>query len=314
MGRPPAVPYDEISKMKFERLKPIKRINGTGRTKWLCKCDCGNMTIVTQKNLCNGNTKSCGCLAKERNGNRTHGESKTRLYGLWLGIKKRCYNPNEVSYRWYGAKGIKMCDEWLDDYTKFRDWAYSTGYDEDLPRGIQTIDRKDSNGDYCPKNCRWRTIKEQQRNKQSNNLYEMNGERHLLSEWAEILNVDYKMLKSRVGDYGWTLEQALSEPINSKVKIERIRIKYKGENLTIKEWSKKLGISEHLIRSRMFSSEDPEFILKVGKHKTSRERLIEYNGKIQNIKEWAEELGIKDETLRGRLNRGWSVERALETK
>jgi len=311
MGRPPAIPYDKIPKMKFERLKPIKRIEGNGRTKWLCECDCGNTTIVTQKNLCNRNTKSCGCIVKEGNSNRKHGESNTRLYELWTGIKRRCYGKNNTSYKWYGAKGIKMCKEWLNDYKKFRDWAYSTGYDESLPRGKQTIERKDTNGNYCPENCEWKTIQQQQRNKSSNRPYEYNGEIHLLPEWAEILGLDYDLLRSRVVNHGWTLEQAITEPINSKVKMDKIKIEYKGEKLTIKEWSQKLGISEHLIRSRMFHSKDPEFILKVGKHKKPRERLIEYNGKTKNIKEWAKELGMNYGTIKRRIYKGYPIEKVL---
>lgn len=311
MGRPPAIPYDKIPKMKFERLKPIKRIEGTGRTKWLCECDCGNKTIVLQKHLCNGNTKSCGCLAREGNNNRTHGESKTRLYELWLGIKRRCYDKNNTSYKWYGAKGVKMCEEWLNDYTKFRDWAYSTGYDETLPRGRQTIERKDTNGDYCPENCEWKTIQQQQRNKSSNRPYEYNGEIHLLPEWAEILHLDYNLLRSRVGDYGWTLEQAITEPINSKVKIERRRIEYKGENLTIKEWSKKLGISESTIRGRLNHSENPEFVLNTGKNKRKDSIIIEYNGKTQSLKQWSIELGINYGTLKRRIYKGYSIEKVL---
>lgn len=311
MGRPPAIPYEKIPKMKFERLKPIKRIEGTGRTKWLCECDCGNKTIVLQKHLCNGNTKSCGCLAKEGNSNRTHGESKTRLYLLWSEIKRRCYNKNDTSYRWYGAKGIEMCEEWLNDYTKFRDWAYSTGYDESLPRGKQTIERKDTNGNYCPENCEWKTIQQQQRNKSSNRLYEYNGESHLLPEWAEILNLDYDLLRSRVGDYGWTLEQAITEPMYSKVKIDKIKIEYKGEKLTIKEWSERLGIPEATIRERLRHSNNPEIILSTEKNRRKDGIIIEYKGKTQTLKQWSKELGVKYCTLKSRIDRGYPTEKVL---
>lgn len=270
MGRPPTIPYDEIPKMKFGRLKPIKRIEGSGRAKWLCKCDCGNETVVIQKNLCNGNTKSCGCLAREMSPNKTHGMSKTRLYTLWIEIKKRCYNQNDTSYEWYGGKGITVCKEWLDDFMNFYNWAIKNGYDETLPRGVQTIDRIDYNGNYCPENCRWITIQEQQRNKVSNTPYELNGESHLLCEWAEILGFDYNLLRSRVVSYGWTLEQALKEPLNSKPNNKVIRIEYSGEKLSVKEWSEKLGIPENTIRGRMIYYDEPEKILKVGKNKRTK--------------------------------------------
>lgn len=313
MSRPPKIPYDEIPKMKFGRLNPIRMVFENGRTKWLCKCDCGNETIVIQKNLCNGNTKSCGCLNVELNGMRTHSLSNTRLYTMFCGVKARCYNPNNISYKWYGEKDVRICEEWLQDFKKFYDWSIQNGYDETLPRGAQTLDRKDTNGDYSPDNCRWITIQQQQRNKENNVTYELNGEKHLLCEWAEILGVDYGFLKSRVGDYGWTLEQALKEPFNAKINLNKARIKYKGENLTIKEWSEKLGISEKLIRSRMQTSKDPEHILRAKKGERKDSIIIEYKGKEQNLKEWSRELDINYGTLKSRIKRGWSAEQALST-
>lgn len=251
MGRPPAIPYDEIPKMKFGRLKPIRMIYGKDRVRWLCKCDCGNETIVTQKNLCNGNTKSCGCLSVDMAKSRNKGYRKNeRLYVLLEGMKGRCNNPKNTSYKWYGAKGIKVCREWEEDYLSFKKWAIDNGYDETLPRGAQTIDRIDYNGDYSPENCRWVTIREQQRNKASNTPYELNGESHLLCEWAEILGFDYNLLRSRVVSYGWTLEQALEKPVNSKK--QSVELTYQGQTKTAKEWSKILGIKYHLIMARLY--------------------------------------------------------------
>lgn len=312
MPRPPAIPYDEIPKMKFERLKPIRIVSTSGRTKWLCECDCGNKTIVTQKNLCNGNTKSCGCFSMDSRRARNKGyRNKDRLYAVWRGMRERCSNPNNTSYRWYGAIGVTVCEEWERDYNTFRKWALENGYDETLPRGVQTIERKDPNKSYSPENCEWKTIQQQQRNKRGSVLYEMNGEKHILSEWSEILNVDYNLLRSRVGSYGWSLEQAINEPMYAKAKRKKIKIEYNGELLTVKEWSEKLGITENLIRSRMSVSKDPEFILKVGKHKTTKEKLIEYNGKTKNIKEWAKELGLNYDTIKRRIDRGYPIEKAL---
>lgn len=81
MGRPPKIPYDEIPKMKFGKLKPIRMVNfGNGRTTWLCKCDCGKEVEVLQKSLTTGNTTSCGCSRKENNGRKTHGLCNSRIY------------------------------------------------------------------------------------------------------------------------------------------------------------------------------------------------------------------------------------------
>lgn len=315
MPRPPAIPYEEIPKMKFGRLKPIRMMEGKGRTKWLCKCDCGNETIVTQKNLCNGNTKSCGCFSMESRRARNKGyQNKERLYIVWIGMRERCNNPNNNSYKWYGAIGVTVCEEWERDYCAFKRWALETGYDETLPRGAQTIERKDPNKDYSPENCEWKTIQQQQRNKRGSVLYEMNGEKHILREWSEILNVDYDLLRSRVGTYGWTLEQAISEPKQSKVNVKKIKIEYNGESLTIREWAQKLGISENTIRARMskarmLASKDPEYILQTVKVKTIYKTIIEYNGKSQNLREWAKELGINYTTLKDRYKRGCSIEK-----
>lgn len=265
MARPPKIPYDEMPKMKFGRLKPIKIANiGKGRTTWICKCDCGKEVVVTQKNLCNGNTRSCGCLNAEVNGMRTHGLSKTRLYTMFLGIKARCYNQKNISYKWYGGKGIKICNEWLDDFKSFYDWAISNGYDESLPRGVQTLDRIDGNKDYEPSNCRWITLAEQQRNKEHLKRYSYNGETHLLCEWSEILGINFSLLRSRVCDYGWTLEEAVENKKYAKVKLKKITID--GQELSVREWSEKLGIPENRIRQRLSYYKDPKKVLEISKN------------------------------------------------
>jgi len=123
---------------------------------WLCKCDCGRLTEVLNNNLRTGCTKSCGCLQKEivKKINTIHGDTKegkaVRLYRIWRSMKSRCYNPNHNSYKYYGGKGIKICDGWKNDYLAFKSWALANGYKDDL-----TIDRINPDGNYCPKNCRW---------------------------------------------------------------------------------------------------------------------------------------------------------------
>lgn len=273
MARPPKIPYDEMTRMKFGRLKPLRCIGLVdGRIVWECQCDCGGTVNVSQKSLSSGNTKSCGCMQKDfvSSIRKTHGKSKSRLYILYKGIKERCQNPKNSSYKWYGAKGIGICKEWNEDFLKFEEWMLNNGYDETLPRGVQTIDRIDFNGDYSPENCRIITIAEQQRNKEDNVFYEFNGEKHLLCEWSEILGIEYSILKSRVGDYGWTIAEAVSNPKFSKVKLERITISYNGKTKSIKEWANELGIKENTIRGRMRYYSEPEKILNVNKNKKTK--------------------------------------------
>lgn len=131
---------------------------------WLCLCECGNTKVARDEALVHGRVRSCGCLHREATKNAIaagtiHGESKTRLHGIWNGMLQRCYNPNRVKYKDYGQRGIRVCPEW-HEYVAFRDWSLANGYAENL-----SIDRIDVDGNYEPNNCRWATAKQQANNK-----------------------------------------------------------------------------------------------------------------------------------------------------
>lgn len=139
-----------------------------------CLCDCGNKADVTLLTLRNGRSVSCGCYMKEVNGKRlsetftTHGNTPRgeneykSLFFVWNTIKQRCYNEKVKKYSNYGAKGIKVCDEWLNDFAAFRDWSVANGYYKQskdiLYKEKLSIDRKDVTKDYCPDNCQWITV------------------------------------------------------------------------------------------------------------------------------------------------------------
>ena len=157
---------------KFGRLTVIKatdkRLNRC--VVYECLCDCGNTVYTTKTRLVKGFVKSCGCLQKERasESNKTHGLSHTKLFYIWQDMRKRCFNKNHHAYNYYGGRGITVCNEWDNCFLSFYEWAISNGYREGL-----SIDRINNNGNYCPKNCRWVTMKEQSKKVAK---YNINGE------------------------------------------------------------------------------------------------------------------------------------------
>lgn len=148
----------DLTGERFGRLFVFERADKTagGKQRWRCLCDCGKETFVTTGHLKSGHSSSCGCLGIERASAAKikHGLSNTRLWNIWAGIKQRCNNPNQPVFKWYGGKGVKICEEWLE-FEAFYDWASSHGYQDGL-----TIDRIDPDGNYGPNNCRWITRSE----------------------------------------------------------------------------------------------------------------------------------------------------------
>ena len=160
----------DLTGQRFVRLTVIERRESTkdGQATWLCQCDCGNQSVVTGGHLRTGHSTSCGCLQIEKRsqGNHViHGKKHTRLYGVWAGMKKRCYNPKYEAYNRYGGRGITVCDEWLHDFGAFYDWAMDNGYDESAAYGKCTLDRIENDKGYSPENCRWVDMKTQSNNR-----------------------------------------------------------------------------------------------------------------------------------------------------
>jgi len=194
----------DLTGKKFGKLAVLEFIGISKHVaKWLCRCECGNITVVTCGSLRNGHTQSCGCLRDEKTieHNTTHGLSDHPLYPVWNDMRKRCKNKNAKRYKDYGGRGIKICEEWGKTPELFIKWAEQNGYKEGL-----TIDRIDNNSDYCPKNCTFSTMAEQNNNKRNNHLIEYNGETKNINQWAKQLNVKYGTLWCRLEKNNWNME------------------------------------------------------------------------------------------------------------
>lgn len=204
----------DLTNQKFGRLTVIGRAPNRGKnTMWYCKCECGNISIVNGGHLKNGHTQSCGCYRREVSSaiHKTHGLSDNPLYSVWNTMIQRCYNPNQKSYRIYGAENKSVCNEWRN-FEPFYNWAMENGYKHGL-----TIERINPDGNYEPSNCRWATRKEQGNNTRNNRLIQFNGEVKTMAQWAESKNLTYSALQHRL-ERNWNIEKALNTPQKNKRK------------------------------------------------------------------------------------------------
>lgn len=196
----------DLTGKRFGRWVVMQRApDKSSSTAWKCLCDCGNIKDVSAHTLNNGVSTSCGCYRKEftSTNNSTHGMGGTVEYETWMGIKKRCLNTKSKSYYRYGGRGITVCERWLESFENF----YADMGKR--PQGFAiSLDRKDVDGDYSPENCVWATSKEQNRNRSNNRYIEAFGERRVLAEWAEILNVPVHFIYLKIKN-GMTLEEAM---------------------------------------------------------------------------------------------------------
>lgn len=187
--------FNDLTGKTFGRWTVLEKTRKQQRNQvYLCRCECGNMREVTQSNLTQGKSQSCGCLQKELTSKRftTHGMRKSRLYDIYANMKARCTNPNNKRYDSYGGRGIGICQDWNNSFDAFKKWALSHGYSDDL-----TIDRINVDGDYCPENCRWANQEQQSNNQQKTIWIEILGERRSLKQWTTFMGWNYGTYSAR---------------------------------------------------------------------------------------------------------------------
>lgn len=207
-----------LTGQRFGRITIIKRVEdyispkGNHKSMWLGRCDCGNETIVDPVKLKRSHTQSCGCLKNEKARERLtkHGMSRTRIHQEWLEIKQRCLNSNCKDYKDYGERGISICDRWRNSFEAFYEDV------SNLPHFGEegyTLNRIDNNGNYEPQNIEWANNIAQQNNKRNNHLITYNGKTQTIAQWARELNIPYSRLCQRINKSGWSIEKALTSPV-----------------------------------------------------------------------------------------------------
>lgn len=166
--------------------------NSKNKTRWGCRCDCGNLSVVLTSTLTSQRTVSCGCSRNIflRKAHTTHGKSQAKIYGVWGSMHDRCYLPSSACFYRYGGRGITVCERWHNFENFYADMG-------DAPIGL-TLERKDNNGSYSPENCCWATPTEQSKNRRDVMLYEFRGEKRCIPEIASILGVSYGVIYRRI--------------------------------------------------------------------------------------------------------------------
>lgn len=190
---------------------------GANLAHWHCQCTCGAIICVRSWLLIGGYTRSCGCLQREEFSMRirTHGCTRGKItpeYHTWCGIIARCCNPKERGYKYYGGRGIRICDRWRESFAAFL---------EDMgprPSPKHSIDRIDNDGHYEPGNCHWVTHKEQCWNRRSNVLVTIDGITKCVAEWCQLNKITPSVAWARVNTLGWSPERAVTLPVRQRRK------------------------------------------------------------------------------------------------
>lgn len=247
-----------------------------------------------------------------------------RIYSIWKGMVERCNNPENGSYKRYGARGIFIDPNWLD-FNNFYEWSLKNGYSSEY-----SIDRIDNNGPYSSFNCQWTTSKVQSNNKRNNIYITYQNKTQTLSQWCEELNLNYNTIQIRIKNLGWDPIKAITTPIaKKKGKIKKTfskktytteqetikedgvtKYKYKDKFYSIKELSILFNINYEKLRDRISNQNLPIDIAVEVDHLNTT--YYEINGVSKTLREWCEETGMKLGTAKERIRKGIPVELAID--
>lgn len=230
-----------------------KIISSVDKTHSLCECSgCHKQAILTTKYAKRSDNqtpdKVCSDCTRKKNVEKgvwkKHGGWNSPTWISWSDMRYRCNHPSAHNYKYYGAKGIRVCDRWSKPIIGFENFVKDMG---ERPAGC-TLDRINSDGDYCPENCRWATAKEQAKDWEK--IIEFNGEKHNEKDWSILLfGKNRETIVSRRLANGWSVKQALTTP----VKVTQRSITYDGKTMSANKWGKKLGIKPATIIYRLNS-------------------------------------------------------------
>lgn len=196
--------FRDLTGQTFGRLTAVSYVDTTKEhARWLCKCACGGSVIVPAYALRRGNTKSCGCINREKM--TKHGYFGTRTYNTWCSMIQRCFNTNYPEFEKYGGRGITVCDRWKESFENFL--ADMGERPEDT-----SIDRIDVNGNYEPDNCRWANRSVQSSNQRRHQTITFNGETLTCGQWSLRIGGSPNIVTKRL-QAGWSEEDAVSKPI-----------------------------------------------------------------------------------------------------
>ena len=283
----------------LHEAEPIIGDDGKTIRRWLCKCDCGNETIVRHSGLRSGKTQSCGCLHREIVGNlhKTHGLSQgnKRLYKIWKEMRSRCSNPKNASYPKYGGKGIKVCKEWNERFVPFYEWSIANGYREDIAesgRNRLSIDRINNDGDYSPENCRWVTDDIQANNKSDSIPYD--------EKYVNCPVCGKPFVRTAIG-HPKTCSYKCGCELRSRTHINT------------KDYTKICPECGKPFNAKRGGHFNDAVYCSVKCKDLSQSPIWEFNGERHHAIEWAEIVGINAHCLLHRKELGWTIEEILTT-